>query len=88
MGELVVVQTLVELVQADQGRSPRRGICGKTASVVVCRRHQGVACLRASKLLDSRMRGFHLTVGIATMAFSDPMAFDGNFSVILTEDWR
>lgn len=29
MGKLVVIQTLVEFVRADQGRCPRRGICVK-----------------------------------------------------------
>lgn len=29
MGELVIVETLVQLVRSDQGRGPRRGICVK-----------------------------------------------------------
>lgn len=39
-------------------------------------------------LADLRIRGFHLTVGRRMMSLSDAMALEGNFSEILTEDWR
>lgn len=43
------------------------------------------SCVSSAHL---RMSGFHLTVGSGMMSFSDAMALEGNFSVILTEDWR
>lgn len=37
---------------------------------------------------DLRISGLHLTVGRRMMSFSEEMALEGNFSEILTEDWR
>lgn len=74
--------------KTDQPRWNKKNLCETseeslkslftTKSYAVCNQ----ACV------DLRIRGFHLTVGSGITSFSNPRALEGNFSVILTEDWR
>lgn len=74
-----------------EGRSDARGPCD-IKDLLEPRKVFGSFGARAqhvmNKQADSRIRGFHLTVGSGIISFSDPMALEGNFSLILTEDWR
>lgn len=91
VGELVVVQTLVELVGTDQSRRPGRRICSHESRVRGREPRRGGGrgpSGNQNRWPDSRIRGFHLMVGSWMMSLSEAMALDGNLSVILTEDWR